>query len=515
MAFNSYEFLLLFLPIVLMLFFILKRIRNSKVLICWLSIMSLFFYGIDSIKVLLLFLISITVNYVLLSISQKKSGNKFICILGIGLNILVLCFFKYFNFTNIIFPLGISFITFQQIAVIYDSYKGTINKFSLLNYLFYITFFPKVISGPLVNYNSLIEEVEKSSKNKVNYESICRGIFMFSIGMFKKVAIADTIALIVTNGFDVSSELNFFEGWITSLSYTLQIYFDFSGYSDMAIGISDMFNINLPTNFDQPYKSRSIKEFWQRWHMTLGSFFTRYLYIPLGGNRKGKVRTYLNLFIIFFISGLWHGTGWNFVIWGVLHGIARIINQVFIDRKINVNKYLSVFLTFNFVNIAWVFFRAADLKSAFKVLKSMFDISFINEIFPLIMENKEVVQSIAIFVIILITLIQTSKKENLYLKKILMFVVCILVICYGLNLYDKYDLYFLKPLLENLNLGSEINNALKVAIFSFICICTDIKEIVSKEKFEPSLLNLSLAVFCILNSVIYFNKVSDFIYKSF
>ncbi len=358
--------------------------------------------------------------------------------------------------------------------MLYDSYKGNVNDFSFLNYLFYITFFPKVISGPLVNYNSLTEELDKSSKSEVNYASISKGIFLFSIGLFKKVIIADTIAplvnynslteeldkssksevnyasiskgiflfsiglfkkviiadtiaLIVTNGFDLSSNLNFLEGWITALSYTLQIYFDFSGYSDMAIGIaalfninlpmnfntpyksrsikefwqlsytlqiyfdfsgySDMaigiaalFNINLPMNFNTPYKSRSIKEFWQRWHITLGTFFTRYLYIPLGGNRKGQARTYLNLFIIFLISGIWHGTGLGFIIWGILHGIARVINQIFIDKKIHVNKYLSIFITFNFVNIAWVFFRATDLKSAFKVLKAMFDFSFIPEI---------------------------------------------------------------------------------------------------------------------------------------
>ncbi|MEO2496106.1 MBOAT family O-acyltransferase, partial [Clostridium paraputrificum] len=271
--------------------------------------------------------------------------------------------------------------------MLYDSYKGNVNDFSFLNYLFYITFFPKVISGPLVNYNSLTEELDKSSKSEVNYASISKGIFLFSIGLFKKVIIADTIALIVTNGFDLSSNLNFLEGWITALSYTLQIYFDFSGYSDMAIGIAALFNINLPMNFNTPYKSRSIKEFWQRWHMTLGTFFTRYLYIPLGGNRKGQARTYLNLFIIFFISGIWHGTGWGFIIWGILHGIARVINQIFIDKKINVNKYLSIFITFNFVNIAWVFFRATDLKSAFKVLKAMFDFSFIPEILPLFMDN--------------------------------------------------------------------------------------------------------------------------------
>ncbi|WP_368254993.1 MBOAT family protein, partial [Clostridium paraputrificum] len=321
--------------------------------------------------------------------------------------------------------------------------------------------------------------------------------------------------LIVTNGFDLSSNLNFLEGWITALSYTLQIYFDFSGYSDMAIGIAALFNINLPMNFNTPYKSRSIKEFWQRWHITLGTFFTRYLYIPLGGNRKGQARTYLNLFIIFLISGIWHGTGLGFIIWGILHGIARVINQIFIDKKIHVNKYLSIFITFNFVNIAWVFFRATDLKSAFKVLKAMFDFSFIPEILPLFKDNFKVITTILIIAVLLVTLSKINKLNKINNKLIIKISLSILIILFGADFFINGNFNFLKDALANLDFGSDFVMALKIAIIGFILICVDFKNIISTEDFNPTFVNLVLASLLTFISTLNFDKVSDFIYKSF
>jgi D-alanyl-lipoteichoic acid acyltransferase DltB (MBOAT superfamily) len=210
-------------------------------------------------------------------------------------------------------------------------------------------------------------------RNKViNYHNIALGFFIFSIGLFKKVIIADTFATWATQGFDVAERLNMVEAWITSLSYTFQLYFDFSGYTDMAIGAALLFNIKLPINFNSPYKALSIQDFWRRWHMTLSRFLKDYVYIPLGGNRKGEVRTYTNLFLTFLLGGIWHGAGWTFVLWGALHGIALIIHRAWNQLGFKMNTLLAWFITFNFVNIGWVFFRATTFDDAIKVLKGMF-----------------------------------------------------------------------------------------------------------------------------------------------
>lgn len=530
MSFNSYDFLLYFLPIVLVGYYLLYKTANKKLLFFWLTIASLFFYGVNNFKVLFILFISLIVNFIVSKGIIKYKNQKYskiIFISGILFNILFLCFFKYFNFINInifrtsldikniIFPLGISFITFQQISLISDIYTGIISEITLLPYLFYITFFPKVISGPLASYSSLTEEVKKDHVANVDFSNISKGIFLFSIGLFKKVIIADTIALIATNGFDLSTNLNFIEAWITALSYTLQIYFDFSGYSDMAIGIASMFNISLPINFDTPYKSSSIKEFWQRWHITLGSFFTKYVYFPLGGSRKGTSRTYLNLFIIFLISGLWHGTGLTFLIWGVLHGIARVINQIFIDNKIKINKYLAIFITFNFVNIAWIFFRSNDLSTAFKVLKGMVNISSLNELIPLFTENYSIFMIIISIFIFGVILSNAYKITNDLFSNILksFCVLIIFILCF--RFYVKCDFEFVKIYLTNLDYSYDLITALKISILAFILICIDTKNIISLEKFKPTFINLILASVLAYASIINFNKISDFIYKSF
>ena len=209
----------------------------------------------------------------------------------------------------------------------------------------------------------------------INYKNITLGLFIFSIGLFKKVVIADTFAVWATNGFDNATVLNFFEAWATSLSYTFQIYFDFSGYCDMAIGTALLFNIRLPINFNSPYKALNIQDFWRRWHITLSRFLRDYVYIPLGGNRRGKVRTYVNLAATFVIGSIWHGVGWTFVFWGFLHGAALIVQRIWSELGFRLNKFVAWFITFNFVNIAWVFFRAKEWDDALKVLKGMFGLS--------------------------------------------------------------------------------------------------------------------------------------------
>lgn len=283
----------------------------------------------------------------------------------------------------------------------------------------------------------------------------------------------------------------------------------------MAIGIASMFNISLPINFDTPYKSSSIKEFWQRWHITLGNFFTKYVYFPLGGSRKGTSRTYLNLFIIFLISGLWHGTGLTFLVWGVLHGIARVINQIFINNKIKINKYLSIFITFNFVNIAWVFFRSNDLSTAFKVLKGMINISSLNELTPLFTQNYSVFILIISIFIFGVILSKAYKINNKLFSNILKSccIAIMFILCF--KFYIKCDFEFTKNYLANLDYSNDLIIAIKTSILAFILICIDTKKIIYLEKFKPTFTNLILAIILSYASIINFNKVSDFIYKSF
>ena len=224
-------------------------------------------------------------------------------------------------------------------------------------------------------------------KNRViNYKNIALGLFIFSIGLFKKVVIADSFAVWATNGFDKAAVLNLFEAWATSLSYTFQLYFDFSGYCDMAIGAALLFNIKLPINFNSPYKALNIQDFWRRWHITLSRFLRDYIYIPLGGNRKGRLRTYANLMATFIIGGIWHGAGWTFVFWGFLHGVALVIHRIWSELGFKMNKFLAWFITFNFINITWVFFRAKEWDDALKVLKGMFGLSGI--VLPNFLEAK-------------------------------------------------------------------------------------------------------------------------------
>jgi len=307
--------------------------------------------------------------------------------MGVVSNIVLLGYFKYSDFfimnTNRAFgseipllhlalPLAISFYTFQQIAYLVDSYRKETKEYDFLNYAVFVTFFPQLIAGPIVHHAEMMPQFARL-KNKVkNYHNIALGLFIFSIGLFKKVVIADTFAVWATKGFDVAQTLNMIEAWVTSLSYTFQLYFDFSGYADMAIGIALLFNIKIPMNFFSPYKATSIQDFWRRWHMTLSRFLKDYIYIPLGGNRKGEVRTYTNLFATFVLGGIWHGAGWTFVLWGILHGLALVVHRLWKKVGIKIPVILAWFITFNFINITWVFFRATNFESAIKVLKGMF-----------------------------------------------------------------------------------------------------------------------------------------------
>ena len=391
MLFNSFPFIVLFLPISVFVYYALIHYRAILGARVFLVGASLFFYAYWNIYYLPLILISMAVNFSIgsiLSAPSTKTNSKVLLAFGVTLNVLALGYFKYTDFVidnvntafhtniplmNIALPLAISFFTFQQIAYLVDCYKRLVKDYDFLSYALFVSFFPQLIAGPIVAHYEMMPQFIKKSNLVKNYKNVFRGIIMFNIGLFKKIVIADTFAEYATIGFDSLSTLTFYGGWFSSLSYTTQIYFDFSGYCDMAIGCALMFNIKLPINFNSPYKALSIQDFWRRWHITLSRFLRDYLYIPLGGNRKGELRTYANIFTVFFLGGLWHGAAWTFVVWGCLHGLANMIYRLWKKTGYTLNKFVSWFITFNFINITGVFFRAKSFTDAKKVLFAMFD----------------------------------------------------------------------------------------------------------------------------------------------
>ncbi len=393
MLFNSYEFILFFLPLTFILYFLMQHFNSPKIARAWLVSASLFFYSWWNIKYLPLILISIFVNYGIGSILSSKNirANKLvILVIGISFNLSLLGYYKYadffiVNFNNvfassisllgIILPLGISFFTFTQIAYLVDAYQGKAKEYSMINYMLFVTFFPHLLAGPILHHKEMMPQFADPDRYKLDFNSIAPGLFLFFIGLGKKVFIADNFAIWANQGFDQMVNLSVAEAWITSLSYSFQLYFDFSAYTDMAIGAALLFNIVLPINFYSPYKSQSIQEFWRCWHMTLGRFFRDYLYIAWGGNRQGELRTCCNLLATFLLVGLWHGAGWTFVFWGLLHGMALVIHRLWSKLGIKLNRFLGWFITFNFVNIAWVFFRAKNWQDAHKVLSGMFGVN--------------------------------------------------------------------------------------------------------------------------------------------
>lgn len=389
MLFNSFVFIFLFLPIVFCGYFLLNRFKQPQLSLFWLVLGSLFFYGYLEPKYLILIAISITVNYsigrFMNNVSKVKTKKVYLTI-GVLFNVGLLGYFKYadffigntnriigtdFNLLHVVLPLGLSFITFQKIAYLVDTYRGETKNYTFLTFTLFATFFPQLIAGPIVHHKEVIPQFEEEKNKRIIWDNVSKGIFIFLIGLVKKVVIADTVAIWANDGFANYINLTFVESWITSFSYTIQLYFDFSGYCDMAIGLALLFNIKLPINFNSPYKSRNIQDFWKKWHMTLGRFLTQYIYIPLGGNRKGSFRTYLNLFLIFFVSGFWHGAGWTFIIWGALHGIASIIVRLWGKTGIKLPYLVSWFVTFFFVNFAWVYFRASRVEQANTILTKM------------------------------------------------------------------------------------------------------------------------------------------------
>lgn len=391
MLFNSFEFIFVFLPIVLLAYFGLNRLNLHQWAKGVLVLASLYFYAFFNTSYLPIIVSSILVNYGVAVGMRKWDGVSKKVLFGIGLlfNLGMLGYFKYTDFMienvnalfntnytlkNILLPLGISFFTFQQLAFVVDTYKnkGRLPKF--LDYCNFVTFFPQLIAGPIVLPEEMLPQFEDKANRNPRAKNLFDGIFIFSVGLAKKVIIADSIAVFANAGYNLDlPHYTMAEAWLISLSYTFQLYFDFSGYCDMAIGIGKMFNINLPLNFNAPYRATNFQDFWRRWHMTLNRFLTQYVYIPLGGSRRKEVRVYFNIGIVFLISGIWHGAGWTFVVWGICHGIGVMIHRIWKKKGYSMPSWLGMFITFFFINILWVLFRADNMHEAWVIISSMFD----------------------------------------------------------------------------------------------------------------------------------------------
>ena len=467
MLFNSYIFIFLFLPLCLVGFYSLQN-RQATLAKVWLTCFSLWFYGYFNQTYLLIMICSIIGNYFVhclivnarnIELCKKRSGQgENILIAGVILNLLVLFYFKYLDFflenvnnlfgssfplKHILLPLGISFFTFQQISFLVDTYRGELKVYnevtlgegkaakessslnncdekeekpiSFLDYALFVSFFPQLIAGPIVVHEEMIPQFNRIGKDNRSKEEkleiFTKGVYVFVLGLAKKVLIADTFGIAVDLAYSNVNAINGIESLITILFYSLQLYFDFSGYCDMAKGIAGMFGMSIANNFNSPYKASNIVEFWKRWHITLSRFFTKNIYIPLGGNRKGEGRMYLNYLIVFFLSGLWHGAGWNFILWGMMHGALYVVTKWWLAKekqKVNenankilsdikretehlqmkeINKYNSNDIrlgksrikkiqgcvgTFLYVSVAWVYFRASSVEQANTLLMNVF-----------------------------------------------------------------------------------------------------------------------------------------------
>lgn len=425
MLFNSYIFILFFLPVTVSIYFLInkyKKDQESKLDLWWLFGMSLWFYGYSNPIYLILILGSICINFWITG--RITANHKFAylkqakcwMLLGVFFNLALIFYFKYYDFfisnmnvlfkedwtlKNLALPLGISFFTFQQVSYVLDCYreKETI-QYKFIEYAAYVTFFPQLVAGPIVMHSELVPQMQDAAKKKIDFENMSQGLYALALGLGKKVLIADTLSKIVSVGYADISSLNRISAIVIMVSYTLQIYFDFSGYCDMALGMAKMFNIVLPFNFNSPYKAKTVSEFWARWHMTLTRFFTHYVYIPMGGSRKGKIRTYLNTMVVFLLSGIWHGANWTFILWGIIHGAFMTMEKVIKDLLVipkksdakngNVNskqkyreymddkkpdrmlqkvgnvfgKILGSIYVFVFANLTWVLFRAESIEQA-------------------------------------------------------------------------------------------------------------------------------------------------------
>lgn len=423
MLFNSFSFLLCFLPIVFVIFFCIGK-KSEILAAAWLGVASLFFYSWWDYRYLPLLLASITFNYLCgwRIVESGAVAKKRWLILGVVSNLVLLGYFKYGEFfistfseisgvpisiAKIALPIGISFFTFTQIAYLVDTYQGKVKEYRFVHYLLFVTYFPHLIAGPVLHHKEMMPQFADGRNYRFSSINVAVGLSIFIIGLAKKVLIADNIAPYSNDLFNNPHSPSLLVAWGGVLAYTFQIYFDFSGYSDMAIGLSRLFGIRLPLNFNSPYKSANIVEFWRRWHMTLSRFLRDYLYIALGGNRYGKARRYANLMITMLLGGLWHGAGWTFVIWGGLHGAFLIINHAWLAMACKVGfplgslvwKMTATMITFVSVCFSWVFFRSVDLDTAQTIINGLignFGVSIPNAIAMHLGEAKTLLEQVGV-----------------------------------------------------------------------------------------------------------------------
>lgn len=403
MLFNSYIFVFVFFPICLIGYYALIHWKKKELAQLFLTGMSLWFYGYFQVNYLLIMLTSILVNYFFHKILSKELSQKTgkgTVIAAVVANLGILFYFKYFDFflsninaafgadfvlRNIVLPLGISFFTFQQIGFVVDTYRGEVRNCKFLEYVLFVSFFSQLIAGPIVSQSEMLPQFATMTERRFNWEHFAKGFILFVLGLFKKVILADTFGAGVDFGYNNPETLGSLDAILVVFAYTLQLYFDFSGYCDMARGIGSMLGIEIPVNFNSPYKAVNIIDFWKRWHITLNRFFTKYVYIPLGGNRRGIGRMYVNFFFVFLLSGIWHGAGWNYVVWGMMHGVLYVITKWwqnhFGQREVDkmdmtlvsmiakwAKTWFSRIALFFYVSVAWVYFRAADVAQANKML---------------------------------------------------------------------------------------------------------------------------------------------------
>ncbi len=404
MLFNSYEFILGFLPVTLAVYYLLGLLSLPRPALIWLTGASFFFYGWWNPSYLLLLFASILFNFnvgVLLTRAARQGSPLRHTLLAFGVtgNLALLCYYKYaaffvsnlgavsgfdFQIQAVVLPLAISFYTFQQIAYLVDAARGEAEEYSLIDYCLFVTFFPQLIAGPIIHHREVMPQFAQVGTFRFSQANFATGITFFAIGLFKKVVLADTMGLFASPVFTAAADgaaLSALKAWTGVLAYTLQLYFDFSGYSDMAVGLARLMGIHLPYNFNSPYKAVNVIDFWRRWHMTLSRFLRDYLYIPLGGNRHGELRRYLNLFLTMLLGGLWHGAGWTFVFWGALHGFYLMVNQGWHALRAQLGfsvghgtpwgRGLARLLTLLAVIIGWVLFRAESTDAAFNLLSAM------------------------------------------------------------------------------------------------------------------------------------------------
>jgi alginate O-acetyltransferase complex protein AlgI len=436
MLFNSYIFIFLFLPVTLLGFHLLGGRSLPRLTMLWLVTASLFFYGWWNPSYLVLIIGSMLFNYAA-GCLLRRHRRRGLLALGVGGNLALLAYYKYANFfvdnlnalagsdlhlESIILPLAISFFTFQQIAYLVDTFRGETEQHTFLHYALFVTFFPQLIAGPIVHHREMLPQFLRGFLGRLKAEHLAIGFTIFVLGLFKKTVLADSVALHATpvfNAAEAGVTISFLEAWSGALAYTLQLYFDFSGYSDMAIGLARMFGLRLPLNFNSPYKATSIIDFWRRWHITLSRFLRDYLYIPLGGSRRGELRRNVNLLITMLLGGLWHGAGWTFVLWGGLHGLYLLINHGW--RKLfpnpragRIRSLLGWGLTMLAVVVSWVPFRAGSLDGAAQMLAGMAGMNTFSPSVTLMREINEALPWIVLLVIIVLFLPNTQQIMRNY-----------------------------------------------------------------------------------------------------